>query len=120
MTSLRRPLLYSLKALFLGLALACVLAQPVLAAAHELHEAEHERAEAVAADRGVTTDAEDPTPGTLDDLLHAFDCCLHATALPAPALAWTPQRLHALPPRESLPAHTPSPLSRFLRPPIAA
>jgi hypothetical protein len=37
-----------------------------------------------------------------------------------PILAWTPHRLQSLPPRVSLPVHTPSLSSRFLRPPITA
>lgn len=120
MTLPLRPLLHSLRGLFWGLTVLCLLAQPVLSAAHELHEAEHALADAAA---GVTGDAvaeESPAPGTLDGLLHAFDCCLHATAVPAPVLAWTPHRLQSLPPRVNLPAHTPSHSSRFLRPPIVA
>jgi hypothetical protein len=119
MTSPLRSLLHSVRALFLGLTVLCLLAQPVLAAAHELHEVEHALADA-AGSHGDSADRESPAPGTLDGLLHAFDCCLHATALAAPALDWTAQRLGAAPPRVSLPLHTPSPLSRFLRPPIAA
>ncbi|WP_374601989.1 hypothetical protein [Arenimonas sp.] len=120
MISLFRPSLRVAKALFFGLALLCVLAQPVLAAGHELHEAEHERAASMAAEHGVALEVDSSEPGTLDGLLHVFDCCLHATAVPAPALDWIAQRLEALPPRECLPTHTPSQPSRFLRPPITA
>ena len=120
MTSPLRSLMHSLRGLFWGLTVLCLLAQPVLSAAHELHEAEHAFADAAA---GITGDAmaeESPAPGTLDGLLHAFDCCLHATAVPAPVLTWTPHPLQSLAPRVSLPVHTPAASSRFLRPPIAA
>ena len=115
-----RALLHSLKTLFLGLTVLCLLAQPVLSAAHELHEAEHALADAAASLSGDTMVEDAPAPGTLDGLLHAFDCCLHATAVPTPVLAWTAHRLQSLPPRVILPVHTPSRSSRFLRPPIAA
>lgn len=120
MTSPLRALLHSLKTLFLGLTLLCLLTQPVLSAAHELHEVEHALADATASLSGATVVEESPAPGTLNGLLHAFDCCLHASAVPAPALAWTAHRLQSLPPRVNLPVHTPSRSSRFLRPPIAA
>ena len=120
MTSPLRALLHSLKALLLGLTVLCLLAQPVLAAAHELHEIEHALADAAASNPGDAAEEESPVPGTLDGLLHAFDCCLHATAVPAPVLSWASHRLQSLPPRVSLPVHAPSPPSRFLRPPIAA
>lgn len=117
MTSPLRSVLHALKVLFLALTVLCVLMQPVVAAAHELHDAEHALANAAGGPQG---EADSPEPGSLDGLLHAFDCCLHATGLPTPALDWTAQRLGAAPPRVSLPLHTPSPLSRFLRPPITA
>ena len=120
MNHLLWPLLRSCRALLLGLTLLCLLAQPVLAAAHELHDAEHALAAATGGEHGVPVDADVPEPGTFDGLLHALDCCLHATAVPAPSLFWTPHRLQSLPPRVSLPVHTPSLSSRFLRPPIAA
>lgn len=120
MTSPLRALLHSLRGLFLGLTVLCLLAQPVLSAAHELHEAEHALAHAAAGGSGDAVAEESPAPGTLDGLLHAFDCCLHATAVPAAVLTWTPRPLQSLAPRESLPVHTPSAYSRFLRPPIAA
>jgi hypothetical protein len=120
MTPLLRPLLQSIRALVLGLTVLCLLAQPVLAAAHEMHDAEHALVDGAGADHGVPADADASEPGTFDGFLHAFDCCLHATAVPAHSLFWTPHRLQALPPRVTLPAHTPSTSSRFLRPPIAA
>ncbi len=120
MTSPLRSVLRVFKAVLLGLTVLCVLVQPVLAAAHELHEAEHALADAGVGTRAQAVDAKSPEPGSLDGLLHAFDCCLHATGLPAPALDWTAQRLGAAPPRVSVPLHTPSHLPRSLRPPIAA
>ncbi len=120
MTSALRPLLQSLRALFLGLTVLCLLAQPVLAAAHEMHDAQHALADATDGDHGVPVDADPAEPGTFDGLLHALDCCLHATAVPTPLLFWTPHRLQSLPPRVSSPAHTPSLSARFLRPPITA
>jgi hypothetical protein len=120
MTSPQRSLLRALKVLFLALTVLCVLVQPVLAAAHELHEAEHALADVTGGAQALAVEANSPEPGSLDGLLHAFDCCLHATGLPTPVLDWTAQRLGAAPPRLSLPLHAPSPLSRFLRPPIAA
>jgi hypothetical protein len=59
-------------------------------------------------------------PDALDRFLHAFECCLHATALPETASPWKAHAMGSLPPRTQPPAVTPSPLSRFLRPPIAA
>ncbi len=120
MTSLLRPLLHSLRALLLGLTVLCLLAQPVLAAAHEMHDAEHALTDGAGRDQGLPGDADPSEPGTLNGLLHALDCCLHATAVATPSLVWTPHRLQSLPPRVSLPVHTPSLSSRFLRPPIAA
>ncbi len=119
MTALLRPLLRSLEALLLGLTVLCLLVQPVLAAAHELHETEHTLADGTG-DHGVPSDEQTPPSGTLDSLLHAFDCCLHATAVTTPVLAWSPQRLQSPPPQVTLPVRIPSPSSRFLRPPIAA
>ena len=120
MTSLLRPLLHPLRALVLGLTVLCLLAQPVLAAAHEMHDAEHALAAVTGENHGVPVDADPSEPGTFDGLLHAPDCSLHATAAATPTLVWTPHRLQSLPPRVSLPVHTPSLSSRFLRPPIAA
>lgn len=120
MNSLLRPLVHSLRALFLGLTVLCLLAQPVLAAAHEMHDAAHAMADATGGDHGTAVDADPAEPGTFDGLLHALDCCLHASAVPTPALFWTPHPLQTLPPRVSLPVHTPSSSSRFLRPPITA
>ena len=120
MTLPLRSLLHSLRGLFWGLTVLCLLAQPVLSAAHELHDAEHALADAAAGGPSDAVAEESPAPGSLDGLLHAFDCCLHATALPAPMLTWTPHPLQSLAPRLSLPAHTPSASSRFLRTPIAA
>jgi hypothetical protein len=120
MTSLLRPLLRSLRVLFLGLTVLCLLAQPVLAAAHEMHDAEHALADGAGRDHELPGDADPSEPGTLNGLLHALDCCLHATAVATPSLVWTPHRPESLAPRLSLPLHTPSLPSRFLRPPIAA
>lgn len=120
MSSTLRPLIRFLRPLLLGLALLCLLAQPVLSVAHEMHDAEHALADPTGADHGVASDAESAQPGTFKSLLHALDCCLHATVVATPALVWTPHALRSLPPRVSLPVHTPSSPSRFLRPPIAA
>lgn len=120
MKSPLRALLHSLRGLFLGLAVLCVFAQPVLSAAHELHEAEHVLTEHAAGLAGGSEAEVAPAPGTLDGLLHAFDCCLHATAIPAPALTWIAHRLQSRLPGVSVPGHMPSHPSRFLRPPIAA
>ncbi len=120
MTLSLRSLLHSVRSLFWGLTVLCLLAQPVLAAAHEMHETEHAIADAAA---GVPDDAvagESLAPGTLDGLLHALDCCLHASAVPIPMLTWASHPLQSLAPRVSLPVHTPSTFSRFLRPPITA
>ncbi|GAB2503805.1 hypothetical protein [Arenimonas alkanexedens] len=109
----------SLLALVLGSAVLCLLVQPVLSAGHELHELEHVQV-ASAAD-GCADDTESvPEPGTLEGLLHAFDCCLHATALTGTALAWTPRVMGASPPKTAVSTVAASPLSRFLRPPISA
>ena len=108
------------KALLLGLTLLCLLAQPVLAAAHELHESTHAHAGADEAGPGDAAADEPARPGALERLLHVFDCCLHATALPAPGEAWRPRHLPSPSPHALLPVDIPSPVARFLRPPIAA
>lgn len=119
MAHFHRPLLRAARALFWALLMLGVMAQPVLSAVQDLHKWEHAQT-----DTTVDADARDaeqtPNPGTLDGLLHAFDCCLHATALTGTALLWSSHVLRSTPPRMTLPPVVLSPLSRFLRPPIAA
>ena len=88
MTLPLRSLLHSLRGLFWGLTVLCLLAQPVLAAAHEMHETEHAIADAAA---GVPDDAvagESLAPGTDADL----------DASPSPVAGATPEpaRTHPL------------------------
>ena len=117
-TGLIRPLLRAARALFWALLLLGVMVQPVLSAVQDLHEWEHAQVD-VTGDASASTAEVTPTPGTLDGLLHAFDC-LHATALTGTGLLWSSHILRSTPPRAALPLAVPSPLSRFLRPPIAA
>lgn len=108
-----------LRALLLSAAVLCLLTQPVFSAAHELHEAGH----ALAAQDGSATELPDEASGDsgkFGQLLHAFDCCLHATALTGTTTAWDAAPLRASPPRTGSPALMPAPLHRFLRPPISA
>ena len=118
-THSHRPLLRAARALFWALLLLGVMAQPVLSAVQDLHEWEHAQIDAKG-DADAPDAEESPKPGTLDGLLHAFDCCLHATALTGTGLLWSSHVLRSTPPRMTLPLAVPSPLSRFLRPPIAA
>lgn len=116
MPTLPPTLLRTFKALALCLAVLCLLVQPVLAAAHAMHDAVHTHSDA-----GPTGSADSETePGSLDSLVHVFDCCLHATALPTPMLVWSSQRLSSPPPQVHKRLHAPSPPSKLLRPPIAA
>ena len=100
-------------ALFIGLAL-CVLAKPVAASAHALHEAAH----AIADAGGDIPDPDGEDGGA--DPQHAEDqCCFHAVALAhvetRAAIATPP---HSPPGFRGAPAPA-APPSRFLRPPIA-
>lgn len=112
----------SLRGLLLALTLLGVLVQPVFATAHDVHQAEHAAMDIDDGEVGHDSGGDDaPRPGdTLDRLLHAFDCCLHTTALPAPVTAWSAQRLPLPQPQARTSLHAPSPTSKLLRPPIAA
>ena len=120
--SLHRPSLF--QAAWSAVLLLCLAVQPVVALAHELHEAQHPALEtgvahayqAVAAD-GL---ADDHAAGTLDALLHTMDCCAHGSMALATALHWTflPARL-VHPPALDTPAPL-QPAARHLRPPISA
>lgn len=111
-----------LHGLLLALTLLGVLIQPVFAAVHDLHQAEHAALDVDGGDTGHDGAGDDaPRPGdTLDRLLHTFDCCLHTTALPAPVTAWSAQRLPLLLSQARTHLHAPSPPSKLLRPPITA
>lgn len=107
--------------LALCLAVLCLLAQPVLAAAHAVHDVAHLQADG----DGATGDdgggpEPDPDAGGLGRLVHVFDCCLHASALPGPVLVWAPQRPPLPRPEPVTHGHPASPPSHLLRPPIAA
>lgn len=114
-------LLSACRTLLLGLAVLCLLAKPVLAAAHELHDAEHTRsalAEGLPHDADSRADA--PQEGALDGLLHALDCCLHASAVMPESYDWAAVPRRHQPPAFVRPPHWPALTSRFLRPPISA
>ena len=113
-----------LQAAWSAVLLLCLAVQPVVALAHELHEAQHPALEAGAAHAGqsVAPDgpADDHAAGTLDALLHTMDCCAHGSVALVTPLHWTfsPARVvHA--PALASPAPT-QPAARHLRPPISA
>ena len=118
MSSSLPTLLRAFKALVMCLTVLCLLAQPVLAAAHTMHDAVHAHSDAQPT--GPAGSEPESEPGSLDRLVHVFDCCLHATALPTPMLVWSAQRLSSPPPQAPAHQHAPSPTSKLLRPPIAA
>lgn len=111
-------LLRTFKALAVCLTVLCLLVQPVLAAAHSVHDALHAHSDAQ--DTGPAESDSESVPGSLDRLVQVFDCCLHATALPTPTMVWSAQRLSSPPPQAHTRLHAPSPPSKPLRPPIAA
>lgn len=117
-------LLRPLRVLVVCLTLLGLLIQPVLALAHEQHGALHLLSAGNAnGEHGQAPEmvaAEGTTLGALEGLLHAFDCCLHATAVPAPAVAL---KMPAPDTHVGDPGHPvllPAPIERLLRPPIAA
>lgn len=114
-----RPLLRVVRALFWALILLGVMVQPVLSSVQDLHEWEHAQLDATG-DASTSAAQVSPIPGTLDGLLHAFDGYVNATALTGTGLPWSACMLRSVPPQTALPLAVPSPLSRFLRPPIAA
>ncbi|TBV74496.1 hypothetical protein [Pseudoxanthomonas winnipegensis] len=108
----------------LAVLLLAVLANPVLAAVGDLHEAtrgsaahlHHADQHALAADADDADDAGD----LLHALMHAAHCCGHLTAIPSQFALLPMAAVRAAPQaRADLPArsHTPS---LALRPPIAA
>jgi hypothetical protein len=122
MSSPLPTLLRALKALVLCLSLLGLLVQPVFAAAHDLHEAEHASLDLGSGDGShePSGDASSPMKDTLDRLLHAFDCCMHVTAMPAGSYfvaAIDFKDIPAGPRALRLPM---APLTRAMRPPIVA
>jgi hypothetical protein len=112
------PLRRLLAALMLGLMTLCVVAKPVVAAAHELHELQHATHGDMAADAAV--DGRDGAPPDIvQTLLHAEDCCLHASAMPAKPAPWLPLLRTAETRPSAVPAPPAVPPSRMLRPPIS-
>ncbi len=120
-----RPLRHALapvRALFLALALLCVLVQPVFSALHDLHEIEHVLLDGQAdadpdgADAGPV---DEPAPGSFDGVLHDLDCGLHCSVLVASALTWAPDVQRDPAPSAHLAVVLPGPHGRLLRPPIA-
>ncbi len=104
-------------ALCVGLALLCTLSRPVFTTLQELHEWQHAVASA-----DIAVDASgDPTDAgqDLERVFHAPHCCVHAAVLP-PMLVFAPASMTHIPPQFIAAAPRASPLSRFLRPPIAA
>ena len=112
-------LLHPLRSLILGFAVLCLLVQPILNAAHELHEIEHSLAVETGKDLAVADTSAKPDGG-LDGVLHGLEGCLHGTPLTTISYHWTPRMLRGAPPISEPAAIAPSPLSRFLRPPITA
>lgn len=110
-----------LRASAAALVLLCLVAQPVVALAHELHEAQHPAAAAGQAHTSESApDGDDHAAGTLDALLHTMDCCAHGTVALVTPFHWTfqPARVvHA--PALASPAPC-QPAARHLRPPIPA
>ena len=119
MTFANHPLRRLLAALMLGLMTLCVIAKPVVAAAHELHELQHATHGDTVADAAVETRDGAP-PDILQTLLHAEDCCLHASAMPAKPSPWLPLLRTADARPRVVTAPPPVPPSRMLRPPISA
>jgi hypothetical protein len=108
--SVRPSTLQLLLALFLGLAVLCVISRPVFAAAQEIHELSH--------DLGGDAATGDGDDGALEGTLHAPHCCFHAAMLPtAPLLPLHLARQE--PPRTASSGIPPAPTARALRPPIA-
>jgi hypothetical protein len=103
-------------ALCVGLALLCTLSRPVFTTLQELHEWQH----AVASAGGAADASVDPTDAgqDLESVFHAPHCCVHAALLP-PMLVFAPASRTHVPPQFIAAAPRASPLSRFLRPPIA-
>ncbi len=108
-----------------ALAVLCLLLQPILAVAHEQHDALHQLADLALQDahaghqepRAVDKNVQ---PGSLESVLHAFDCCLHATVVSAPTVAPKAHlRVSPIPDRQQA-NPTLSPPSQVLRPPIPA
>lgn len=118
--TLIRPLLV----LALCLAMLGLLVQPVLAVAHEQHEAAHllsvEKGRGEQGPAANEAEGDDAAPGTLDGLLHAFDCCLHATAMPASLVALKMPAPGTHVPDAGHSVLRPAPVERLLRPPIEA
>jgi hypothetical protein len=118
-----RHALAPVRALFLALALLCVLVQPVFSALHDLHEIEHVLLDGQAdadphgADVGPV---DEPAPDSFDGVLHDLDCGLHCSVLVASALTWTPDVLRDAAPSARLAVVLPAPHARVLRPPIAS
>ena len=111
--------LHPLRSLILGLAMLCLLVQPMLNAAHELHDIEHALAGQSADEASTAADGKG-VAGGLDGVLHGFEGCLHSTAMTASSYCWPARILRSAPPVSELAAIATSPLSRFLRPPITA
>lgn len=110
----------------LALLLLAVLANPVLAAIGDMHEASRgSGAHLHGAEAHASVD--DPAPGeddTAGDLLHALmhgaHCCGHLTALPSAFALAAATRLRPEPPRTAHLQHPSARVSTTIRPPIAA
>ncbi|TAA36797.1 hypothetical protein [Pseudoxanthomonas winnipegensis] len=105
----------------LAVLLLAVLANPVLAAVGDLHEATRGSAAHLhQADEHALADDADDAGDLLHALMHAAHCCGHLTAIPSRFALLPMAAVRAAPQaRADLPArsHTPS---LALRPPIAA
>ncbi|MEQ4576488.1 MAG: hypothetical protein ABN502_16365 [Gammaproteobacteria bacterium] len=109
----------------LALLVLAVLANPVLAAIGDLHEASR-GSSAHLHDAGAHALAGDPASGDdrAGDLLHALmhgaHCCGHLTALPSSFMLPAALSPRAVPPRTSHPPHPSARIASTFRPPIAA
>lgn len=109
-----------LRASAAAMVVLCLVAQPVVALAHELHEAQHPASAGFAHDGDAAADSHEHSSGTLDALLHTMDCCAHGTVALVTPFHWTfqPTRVVHAP---ALASPAPSqPAARALRPPIPA
>lgn len=107
-----------------ALLLLCLVVQPAMVSACDLHDLAHAAAASVDADGGAPDAAASPDRGDggalLHDVLHAVHCCGHAPALPADAgVAIRFDSASPMPAAATRAAIDVRP-SNLLRPPIAA